>query len=82
MPLCGATTRCGGMCKQPRMKGATRCRVHGGSAPQVVRKAKEVVAQAIIERNARHYGEPRSITAVDALTEELARTQGHIDWLG
>ncbi len=82
MPLCGATTRTGGMCKQPRMKGATRCRIHGGSAPQVQRKAKELVAQSIIERNARHYGQPRSISAIDALTEELHRTQGHVDWLG
>ena len=56
MPLCGATTRTGGLCKQPRMKGATRCRIHGGSAPQVRRKAKELVAQSIIERDARHYG--------------------------
>jgi DNA-binding FrmR family transcriptional regulator len=81
MGLCGATTRTGGVCKQPRMKGTSRCRIHGGSAPQVQRKAKELVARSIIERNALHYGQPRSISAVDALTEELHRTQGHVDWL-
>ncbi|MDT0276712.1 HGGxSTG domain-containing protein [Blastococcus goldschmidtiae] len=82
MPLCGATRRDGGLCRQPRMKGATRCRIHGGSTPQVRRKAQEVVAQSIIEQNARYYGRPRSISAVDALTEELHRAQGHVDWLG
>ncbi len=41
----------------------------------------EVTAQAIITRTARHYGEPRNISALDALTEELHRTQGHVDWL-
>ena len=81
MPLCGATRRDGGLCRQPRMKGTTRCRIHGGSAPQVRRKAKELVAQSIIERDARHYGQPRNISAIDALTEELHRTQGHVDWL-
>src|SRR3954452_4090783 len=82
MPLCGATTRTGGTCKQPRMKGASRCRIHGGSAPQVRRKAAELRVQAIVERHARHYGVPRNISAIDALTEELYRTQGHVDWLG
>jgi hypothetical protein len=81
MPLCGATTRCGGTCKQPRMKGATRCRVHGGSAPQVQRKAKEIVARALIERDVERYGQPRAISAIDALVEELHRTMGRIDWL-
>ena len=61
---------------------ATHCRIHGGSAPQVQRKARELVAQAIIERHAHHYGEPRNISAVDAPTEELHRPQGHVDWLG
>jgi hypothetical protein len=64
------------------MKGASRCRSHGASAPQVQRKAKELVAQSIIERDARHYGQPRNISAIDALTEELHRTQGHVDRLG
>src|SRR4051794_37889273 len=81
MPLCGATTRTGGTCKQPRMKGATRCRIHGGSAPQVRRKAKEVVVQTIIERHTERFSQPRPISAIDALIEELHRTMGGIDWL-
>lgn len=51
-------------------------------SPQLQRKAKELVARSVIERYARHYGEPRSISAIDALTEEVHRTQGHVDWLG
>ncbi|MGY1724749.1 HGGxSTG domain-containing protein [Blastococcus sp. SYSU DS0533] len=81
MRLCGATRRDGGSCRQPIVRGATRCRIHGGSAPQVRRKALEVRAQAIITKDARHYGQPRNISALDALTEELHRTQGHVDWL-
>lgn len=30
---------------------------------------------------ARHYGMPRDVSPIDALTEELHRTQGHVDWL-
>lgn len=81
MRLCGATTRTGGCCKQPAMRGGARCRIHGGSAPAVRRKAAEVVAEASIMEVARHYGVPRDVSPIDALTEELHRTQGHVDWL-
>jgi hypothetical protein len=76
MRLCGATTRTGGRCEQPARRGTSRCPLHGGNSPRAQNRAKEVVAQAIIEADARHYGEPRSISAIDALVEELNRTQG------
>jgi hypothetical protein len=66
---------------QPAIRGTNRCRIHGGSAPQVRRKAAEVVAEASIMEVARHYGMPRDVSPIDALTEELHRTQGHVDWL-
>lgn len=34
-PTCGAKTRKGTPCPNPPIKGATRCRMHGGAAPQV-----------------------------------------------
>ncbi|MGY1719294.1 HGGxSTG domain-containing protein [Blastococcus sp. SYSU DS0552] len=82
MPLCGATTRTGGQCRQPRMRGTSRCKLHGGKAPQVQQKAREVVAQSVVAREMRYYGEPRGISAIDALVQELHRTQGHVDYLG
>lgn len=38
---CGARTRQGTPCQQSPLAGSTRCRMHGGSAPQVLAKAKE-----------------------------------------
>lgn len=37
---CGAKTRSGAPCPTPPIKGGTRCRMHGGAAPQVKRKAQ------------------------------------------
>lgn len=62
------------------IRGGARCRIHGGSAPIVRRKAAEVVAEASIMEVARHYGVPRDVSPINALTEELHRTQGHVDW--
>jgi hypothetical protein len=55
--------------------------MHGGSIPAVRQKAERVVAQQAILDVAAKYGLPRDISAADALTEELHRTQGHVDWL-
>lgn len=81
MRFCGARRRDGGACTQPAMKGSTRCRMHGAKAPQVLQAAAVRVTEAAVIEQARHYGVPRSITAIEALTEELHRTQGHVDWL-
>ncbi len=81
MPLCGATTRTGGTCKQPRVRGATRCRMHGALAPKAQRRAAERLAETAIAKVAEHYGVPRDVSPVEALTEELHRTQGHVDFL-
>jgi hypothetical protein len=44
--LCGAKTRNGGKpCAQPVVPGATRCRFHGGAAPQVRRAAERRLAE-------------------------------------
>lgn len=44
--LCGATTRSGAPCRQAPIRGAARCRMHGGAAPQVLDAAKERVLEA------------------------------------
>lgn len=38
--LCSASRSHGGLCNAPAVKGTTVCRVHGGMAPQVQRKAR------------------------------------------
>jgi hypothetical protein len=81
MRLCGARRRDGGPCRQPPIRGAATCRLHGGSAPQVRRRAAERVVEVRAVELARQYGVPRDVLPMQALTEELARTQGHIDWL-
>ena len=81
MRLCGARRRDGGPCRQPPIRGAATCRLHGGSAPQVRRRAAERVVEVGVVELARQYGVPRDVLPMQALTEELARTQGHVDWL-
>ncbi len=81
MRLCGARRRDGGLCRQPPIRGAATCRLHGGSAPQVRRRAAERVLEARAVELARQYGAPREIAPLEALTEELHRSQGHVDWL-
>ena len=46
MRLCGSRRRDGGPCRQPPIRGAATCRLHGGSAPQVRRRAAERVVEA------------------------------------
>ncbi|WP_269178518.1 MULTISPECIES: HGGxSTG domain-containing protein [unclassified Modestobacter] len=78
MRLCRARRRDGGDCTQPAMKGQERCRMHGGSVPRTRAKAVERVAEAQAVDLANRLGIPRSISAVDALQEELDRTQGRM----
>ncbi len=79
--ICSARRRDGGPCRQPAIKGAPTCRMHGGSAPQVRERAAERVVEEGVVELAHQYGVPRAVTPEQALTEELARTQGHVDWL-
>jgi hypothetical protein len=58
--------------------GIGRCRLHGGAAPSHSKNAQVVVAKEAVET----YGLPREIDPQEALIEELARTAGHVGWLG
>ena len=44
---CKATSRAGKRCRQSAILGGTVCRFHGGSAPQVKRKAEERLAHLV-----------------------------------
>ena len=54
--LCGAKTRSGAPCKNPPVRGRTRCRMHGGTSPGAPKgnrnawKHGRYSAEAIAER--------------------------------
>lgn len=79
---CVARSRTGGQCRSYAVKGATVCRMHGGSSPHV----RAAAARRLAERKAllavESFGLPREVDPVMALSEELHRCQGAVDWLG
>lgn len=81
MRFCGARCRDGSPCRQPAIRGSNRCRVHGGSIPQVRAAALQRVAEANVTRAVDRFAVPREVTAAEALRGELARTQGRVDLL-
>lgn len=80
-PQCGAKTRKDTPCPNSPRKGATRCRMHGGSAPQVQaaveRKRQEDVARKAVET----YGLKADVDPITALLDEVQWTAGHVAWL-
>lgn len=46
MAQCNATNRQGQPCRQPAIKGGNVCKTHGGSAPQVLAKARQRLLEA------------------------------------
>lgn len=84
LPLCGAKKRQGsGTCARPAgwgtdHAGAGRCKLHGGSTPGQVVKAREEQARAAMVT----YGHPVDVeSGSDSLWEELRYTAGHVEWL-
>lgn len=80
MPRCGAHTRTGGTCKNLPMKGATRCRMHGGSSPQARAKAAGRVQEAKARRAVELFAARRDIEPGPALLELVQWTAGEVDY--
>lgn len=78
---CGATRRDGGSCLGAAMRGSTRCRAHGGKAPQTLAKAARTMAEVAVVQQARAYGTPRCVGPLGALEEELSRSAGIVAFL-
>jgi hypothetical protein len=72
----------GERCKRASVVGASVCSMHGGKAPRVRYAAQQRVAAVAAERAVVTYGLPRTVDPHVALLEEIARTAGHVDWLG
>lgn len=68
-----------GLCHRPAGWGTQHvgigvCKLHGGNAPNVIKAAQKVM----LEQGAATYGLPSNISPIEALTEELHRTHGHV----
>lgn len=78
---CMATTRGGGSCQRPAGWGTDfdhgRCKLHGGSTPNHVKRAEVVEATRAVQA----FGLPRSVSPHEALEEELHRAAGWVRWL-
>jgi hypothetical protein len=72
----------GERCKRAAVVGASVCSMHGGKAPRVRYAAQQRVAAAAAVRAVATFGLPRTVDPHVALLEEIARTAGHVDWLG
>lgn len=69
-------------CGNAARKGAVVCGSHGGEAAQVAAAADRRMEGAHAVRAAATYGLPIDTDPGDALMAELARTAGHVHWLG
>lgn len=80
---CPARNRSGDPCGHPAgwgtdHAGAGLCRNHGGCTPNGRRNAQTIIARRAVAT----YGLPREVDPAVALLEEVARTAGHVEWLG
>jgi hypothetical protein len=73
--------RAGHRCHHSANQGMTVCGSHGGRAPQVKAAAKRRVTEEQIEAAAAKWAPHVKVSAADALTAELARTNGLVLWL-
>jgi len=78
---CRAHNRQGLPCNRPA-GGKPVCMMHGGKSPQVIAKYEREQALALASSTMVTYGAPVSSDPLNALVEEIARTAGHVRWLG
>lgn len=69
-------------CRKWAIRGAKRCGTHGSGTKLAKKAAAQKVRTARVAKAVATYGLPIEISPVDAFLEELARTNGHVQWLG
>ncbi|WP_426566397.1 HGGxSTG domain-containing protein [Angustibacter sp. McL0619] len=77
---CTAHTRTGRPCKARPVTGATVCRMHGGSAPQVRAAAQRRLQEAQATRDVQLFAGRRDIHPAEALLELVHWTAGEVDY--
>lgn len=75
---CGARTRAGGACANPPVRGATRCRMHGGALPQVRRAAARRLAVAEAREEVRRLGLHVDADPLDVLLDQVREAAGNV----
>ncbi|WP_433460709.1 HGGxSTG domain-containing protein [Micromonospora sp. CA-248212] len=79
---CGAKARSTGHgCKRSPVPGATRCRLHGGASPQVLRKVERQQQERALAEAVATYGLALDVSPTEALLDEVKWTAGHVAWL-
>lgn len=80
-PVCAArSSRTGRPCQKPPIKGGTVCRTHGGSAPQVRRKAAERLADLIDPARALREAARLAYSDIRELFDDAGRILPIRDW--
>lgn len=77
---CTARTRNGKQCKNPPIRGATTCRMHGAAAPQVKAKAQKRWQQQQAAKALARLGEPQHIDPTTALLDLIRTKAGEVAW--
>ncbi|WP_162989241.1 HGGxSTG domain-containing protein [Glutamicibacter nicotianae] len=78
---CKAKTRSGERCGSWPVTGATVCRMHGGSAPQVAANANARAQQQAVSNLLQNLGAPTEIDPGQALLDLIAAKNGEVLWL-
>ncbi|MGC0144925.1 HGGxSTG domain-containing protein [Pseudactinotalea sp. Z1732] len=77
---CTAKTRTGQRCRSAAILGATTCRMHGGSAPQVKAAAARRRQQEAAARAVALFGAPRDVDPAQALLDLVHWTAGEVEY--
>jgi len=75
---CGAKTRAGGRCVNRPVRGATRCRMHGGALPQVKRAAARRLAVEDARREVTRLGLALDVDPLDVLLDLVRESAGNV----
>lgn len=79
--ICHATRTDGEPCRNPAKPGLEVCGFHGGNTPAAKAKAARVVREQKAREAMLRFGGPVTVDPVTALTQELHRSAGMVEWV-
>lgn len=80
--ICHCLRTDGEPCRNPVKPGLEVCGFHGGNTPAAKAKAARVVREQKAREAMVKFGRPVEVDAVTALTQELHRSAGMVEWVG